>query len=33
MELYISNELNSADKAFVRDKMIEFNLKHFPDDL
>ncbi|MDF2668956.1 MAG: family N-acetyltransferase [Paenibacillus sp.] len=33
MELHISNQLNNADKAFVRDKMIEFNLRHFPEDL
>lgn len=33
MDLYISNELNSADKNYVRNKMIEFNLMHFPDDL
>lgn len=33
MKLNITNEINSADKSFVRDKMIEFNLKHFPDDL
>ncbi|WP_028551985.1 GNAT family N-acetyltransferase [Paenibacillus sp. UNC451MF] len=33
MQLNITNELNSGDKSFVRDRMIEFNLKHFPDDL
>lgn len=33
MELYISNELNSNDKTYVINKMIEFNLMHFPDDL
>ncbi|MCQ6563837.1 GNAT family N-acetyltransferase [Paenibacillus mendelii] len=33
MELHISNESNSEDKVYVRNKMIEFNLKHFPDDL
>lgn len=33
MELFLSNELNSADKAFIGNKMFEFNSKHFPDDL
>ncbi|QGQ96509.1 GNAT family N-acetyltransferase [Paenibacillus psychroresistens] len=33
MELYISNDLNSSDKTYVVDKMIEYNLMHFPDDL
>lgn len=33
MDLYLSNELNNNDKNYVRNKMIEFNLKHFPDDL
>jgi len=33
MELHISNESNNEDKMYVRNKMIEFNLKHFPDDL
>ncbi|WP_028609086.1 GNAT family N-acetyltransferase [Paenibacillus harenae] len=33
MELYISNETNNADKSYVINNMIEFNLRHFPDDL
>lgn len=33
MELYISNEVSSDDKAYVRNRMIEFNLMHFPEDL
>ncbi|WP_054023954.1 GNAT family N-acetyltransferase [Bacillus sp. FJAT-28004] len=33
MELYISNELNSEDKAYISNNMFAFNLKHFPDDL
>lgn len=33
MELYISNERNSAAKSYVRDKMFEFNSMHFPEAL
>ncbi|OMF23484.1 GNAT family N-acetyltransferase [Paenibacillus sp. FSL H8-0548] len=33
MELYISHEPNKTDKEYVINKMIEFNLQHFPDDL
>jgi len=33
MELQILSGLDHADKAFVRDRMIEFNLKHFPEEL
>lgn len=33
MELHISDEANSTDKSYAINKMIEFNLKHFPDDL
>lgn len=33
MELYISSETNNSDKSYVINKMIEFNLRHFPDDL
>lgn len=33
MQLYISNESNPADKAYVRNKMVEFNYSHFPDEL
>lgn len=36
MEIYFTNETtesNSADKNYVRNQMIEYNLKHFPDDL
>ncbi|MNI43484.1 hypothetical protein D3C73_978140 [compost metagenome] len=33
MELYITNELNSEDKTFVRNQLIKFNLNHFPNEL
>ncbi|WP_152392356.1 GNAT family N-acetyltransferase [Paenibacillus guangzhouensis] len=33
MELQIIQESNLQDKAYVRDKMAEFNRMHFPDDL
>jgi GNAT superfamily N-acetyltransferase len=33
MELRISHESNQADKAYVRNKLIAFNHKHFPDEL
>ncbi|MCY9670880.1 GNAT family N-acetyltransferase [Paenibacillus alginolyticus] len=33
MELQIYDETNNTDKLYVVNKMIEFNLKHFPDDL
>ncbi|WP_214629233.1 GNAT family N-acetyltransferase [Paenibacillus agaridevorans] len=33
MELKICDETNNTDKSYVVNKMIEFNLKHFPDDL
>ncbi|WP_338554337.1 GNAT family N-acetyltransferase [Paenibacillus sp. KS-LC4] len=33
MELQIINELNSADKKAVLDKLISFNRKHFPKEL
>ncbi|WP_314584076.1 GNAT family N-acetyltransferase [Paenibacillus terrigena] len=33
MELTITNASNMNDKAYVRDKMFEFNMMHFPDDL
>lgn len=33
MQLFISNESNPADKAYVRNKMAEFNYSHFPDEL
>ncbi|GIO98710.1 N-acetyltransferase [Paenibacillus lautus] len=36
MEIYFTNETvesNSADKNYVRNQMIAYNLKHFPDDL
>ncbi|MFB5760180.1 GNAT family N-acetyltransferase [Paenibacillus medicaginis] len=33
MDLYISQELNQADKNYIRNKMVEFNLMYFPDDL
>ncbi|MBH5316842.1 GNAT family N-acetyltransferase [Paenibacillus sp. GSMTC-2017] len=33
MELYISNEINSDDKATVRNKLIAFNMKNFPEHL
>ncbi|RKN82245.1 GNAT family N-acetyltransferase [Paenibacillus ginsengarvi] len=33
MTLYISIEPNEADKAFVRDGMIAYNRRHFPERL
>ncbi|MGE7825929.1 GNAT family N-acetyltransferase [Paenibacillus sp. NPDC093718] len=36
MEIYFTNETaesNSADINYVRNQMIKYNLKHFPDDL
>ncbi|MFM9276901.1 GNAT family N-acetyltransferase [Paenibacillus jiagnxiensis] len=33
MDLYISKELNNADKNYVRNKILEFNSMHIPDDL
>lgn len=33
MQLYITTESNPADKAYVRNKMVEFNYSHFPDEL
>jgi len=33
MELHITNEASDASKQYVRNKLIEFNLKHFPDHL
>ncbi|WP_339271180.1 GNAT family N-acetyltransferase [Paenibacillus sp. FSL K6-1330] len=36
MEIYFTNETvesNSADNNYVRNQMIAYNLKHFPDDL
>ncbi|ULO09357.1 GNAT family N-acetyltransferase [Paenibacillus sp. 19GGS1-52] len=33
MDLYITNELNSTNKTYVRDKIIEFNFMHFPREL
>lgn len=33
MTLFISNEMNPRYKEYVKNKMIAFNLKHFPDDL
>ncbi|GBG07213.1 putative N-acetyltransferase [Paenibacillus agaridevorans] len=33
MELKVCDERNNTDKSYVVNKMIEFNLKHFPDDL
>ena len=31
--MQISYETNDTDKSYVVNKMIEINLKHFPDDL
>lgn len=31
--MYISNETNNDDKSYVVNKLIEFNQRHFPDDL
>lgn len=36
MQIYFTNETaesNSADLNYVRNQMIKYNLKHFPDDL
>lgn len=36
MNIYFTNESNetdSVDKHYVRNQMIAYNLKHFPDDL
>ena len=33
MELYISNELNSEDQAYIAIKMFEYNAKHVPEHL
>ncbi|WP_240415428.1 GNAT family N-acetyltransferase [Paenibacillus periandrae] len=33
MDLHITNETNDAAKSYVVNKMIEYNLRHFPDDL
>jgi hypothetical protein len=33
MELQITNETNDAAKSYVVNKMIEYNLRHFPEDL
>lgn len=33
VELTISSSTNPSDKSYVVNKMIEFNLMHFPDDL
>jgi len=33
MELQITSGLNNTDKEYVRNKMIAFNMMHFPDDL
>lgn len=33
MAYVISNHIDSEKKDYVRNKMIEFNLMHFPDDL
>ncbi len=33
MQLHISNETNDTNKSYVVNKMIAYNLKHFPDDL
>ncbi len=33
MSLKISNNINVINKDYVRNKMIEFNLIHFPDEL
>ncbi|WP_053375308.1 GNAT family N-acetyltransferase [Paenibacillus sp. FJAT-27812] len=33
MELRISSESNRTDKAYVRDQMYAYNMKHFPDNL
>ncbi|MUT65231.1 N-acetyltransferase [Paenibacillus sp. NEAU-GSW1] len=33
MDFFISTEIKDTDKSYVRNKMIEFNLMHFPDHL
>lgn len=33
MELFISSESSSADKEYVRNNMIAFNVRHFPAEL
>ena len=33
LSLMISNNISLSNKDYVRNKMIEFNLMHFPDDL
>ncbi|MZQ86278.1 GNAT family N-acetyltransferase [Paenibacillus sp. 5J-6] len=33
MEMHISNETNNEDKSYVVNKLIEFNMRYFPDDL
>ena len=33
MELHISNEANRDDKSYVVNNLIQFNSRHFPDDL
>ena len=33
MSIAITNNIDSKNKDYVRNKMIEFNLMHFPDDL
>lgn len=33
LSLMITKNINSNYKDYVRNKMIEFNLMHFPDDL
>src|SRR5689334_6736134 len=33
MELQVYEETNSSEKSYVINKIIEFNAKHFPDDL
>jgi GNAT superfamily N-acetyltransferase len=31
MDLYITNEFDNSDKSYVRKKLIEYNLKHIPE--
>ncbi|KOP69182.1 GNAT family acetyltransferase [Bacillus sp. FJAT-18019] len=33
MSIEITNNIDTDNKDYVRNKMIEFNLKHFPDEL
>ncbi|SDD55272.1 Acetyltransferase (GNAT) family protein [Paenibacillus sp. UNCCL117] len=33
MELHVSNETNDPAKSYILTKMIEYNFRHFPDDL